>query len=635
VPLGSLAPAGTWLLQRRVLISAVAVIVVIAVVAHFDNEAVWYAVLAVLVVAALAVIGERLPEGTRYTDVAVVALIAPVVVALTALMTRYPGARVAFALVGAVLAAVAVVCAWRGRPANARVVVVIFASAAALAVVLFLGQVWLDNNRDGHLTALHLSVRLAGIVWLAAVAVWLALRLLDGPTITDSTERLRLIVAAGVTIVVPFALFLLLPVNALLARDLWILPILVAPLIIVVIAVVDVAVGVVLAAGFLLAVGHLWHRWPALFGLGIVAGACGLHWSLRRTIIGKPTEPVAGFARWTRVLAAAGALLAAGAVAAGADISRPGPDTHFGDSPAQWDGRSLDAIETAYAPVVHLDPRDDLPIAICGAPEPQCPARTAEHPSVYALVTRVGPPSAACESDPTVKSCRDRYTPVARNTALVIEYWLFYPIDQWSANTALGSVEQGHGADWEHVDIGFETRGGADRPVYRPTWVSYSSHCGGAWLPWSAANRTTNAGDAPALTHPETWVAYGSHANYPTSRRLRSPNWASCANAWMDRTVGAFSLGAEILEVIPKDTTGVPLAVVGDAEARTALTDLPQLGTKDVYSFQGWKTTPAPGGGVPTPVGRTIQTDPLSLIFGRRSLWHCAATAHICKTAQL
>lgn len=80
-----------------------------------------------------------------------------------------------------------------------------------------------------------------------------------------------------------------------------------------------------------------------------------------------------------------------------------------------------------------------------------------------------------------------------------IEYWAFYPYND-------GFLTFNHEADWEHVTVSIDPKGnGAQGTALR---VFFSAHKGGT---------TLNAGD-PKLemdgTHPISYVAKGTHANY-------------------------------------------------------------------------------------------------------------------------
>ena len=106
----------------------------------------------------------------------------------------------------------------------------------------------------------------------------------------------------------------------------------------------------------------------------------------------------------------------------------------------------------------------------------------------------------------------------------VIEYWLFYNYDSLD----VGLVTQWHQADWEQVSVLVEQRGGRVWPVE----VAFSEHCYGAVVP---AAKVQWQG-----THPVSYVALGSHANYPTKNDL--PVRFVCLEGQPPRYLGAAGL---------------------------------------------------------------------------------------------
>ncbi|MDX6678039.1 MAG: hypothetical protein QOE31_2091 [Solirubrobacteraceae bacterium] len=104
------------------------------------------------------------------------------------------------------------------------------------------------------------------------------------------------------------------------------------------------------------------------------------------------------------------------------------------------------------------------------------------------------------------------------DTSVLVQYWYFYPYDEWLAPVLGGQFKQRHEADWEAVTIGL----GKTRPLY----VAYSSHCGGSWSAWDDIRVADN--EQPRL-HPLVAVAQGSQANYRAAEARRAPDWAKCA----------------------------------------------------------------------------------------------------------
>jgi hypothetical protein len=83
---------------------------------------------------------------------------------------------------------------------------------------------------------------------------------------------------------------------------------------------------------------------------------------------------------------------------------------------------------------------------------------------------------------------------------IVLQYWLFYPLDDWRNSTTKPTLWHMHEGDWEEVSISLSSAG-------KPLAVAASQHDLGVNRPWSQV-RIANG------THPVVWVALGSHANY-------------------------------------------------------------------------------------------------------------------------
>lgn len=108
-------------------------------------------------------------------------------------------------------------------------------------------------------------------------------------------------------------------------------------------------------------------------------------------------------------------------------------------------------------------------------------------------------------------------------TRFLIQYWYFYPYDEWVA-PVLGGMQfkQRHEADWEAVTIGLGTSG--------PLFVAYSQHCGGTWSEWNKV-RVANT---PSRLRPLVAAAEGSQANYRFAEERRAPDWGKCAGVPAD-----------------------------------------------------------------------------------------------------
>jgi len=124
----------------------------------------------------------------------------------------------------------------------------------------------------------------------------------------------------------------------------------------------------------------------------------------------------------------------------------------------------------------------------CDDVQGACTENAPEDPTLYYLVwSGADPPKG------------DRIPARLGKAWTLIQYWIFYNYD--SLQTTV--VRQWHEADWEQVSVLLANAG----TTVRPLEVAYSEHCYGARLP---AKRVIWLG-----THPVTWVAKGSHGNYP------------------------------------------------------------------------------------------------------------------------
>ena len=90
---------------------------------------------------------------------------------------------------------------------------------------------------------------------------------------------------------------------------------------------------------------------------------------------------------------------------------------------------------------------------------------------------------------------------VATGNRIVLQYWLFYTYNFWSAQLPpTNFIWHAHEADWELVSVVLDRR-------QRPLLVGTSRHCSGARREWSRVAKD-------GRTHPRIHVALGSHANY-------------------------------------------------------------------------------------------------------------------------
>jgi hypothetical protein len=84
-------------------------------------------------------------------------------------------------------------------------------------------------------------------------------------------------------------------------------------------------------------------------------------------------------------------------------------------------------------------------------------------------------------------------------TRIDLQYWIWYPFNDYSATVPPGEVWQVHEGDWESVSVILDLEG-------RPLVVGLSKHCEGTRRDWSDVRRR--------VARPIVYVALGSHANY-------------------------------------------------------------------------------------------------------------------------
>jgi len=92
---------------------------------------------------------------------------------------------------------------------------------------------------------------------------------------------------------------------------------------------------------------------------------------------------------------------------------------------------------------------------------------------------------------------------VRTETKIVLQYWLFYYDNPLLLPaTPFGTFWQSHEGDWELVNVVLDTSG-------EPLEAAYSQHCSGQRRSWDDLEIRDG-------THPVSYVALGSHANYFT-----------------------------------------------------------------------------------------------------------------------
>jgi hypothetical protein len=87
-------------------------------------------------------------------------------------------------------------------------------------------------------------------------------------------------------------------------------------------------------------------------------------------------------------------------------------------------------------------------------------------------------------------------------TRIELQYWLWYPYDDFSPTYPAGPFWQVHEGDWEAVSVILDLRG-------TPLGAAYSQHAKGQRRPWATVPRRG--------TRPLVYVGLGSHANFFTA----------------------------------------------------------------------------------------------------------------------
>jgi hypothetical protein len=262
--------------------------------------------------------------------------------------------------------------------------------------------------------------------------------------------------------------------------------------------------------------------------------------------------------------------------------------------PASDASRALTALDRALDQECDHPPCDEAPLeGVLDQLDPERPLR-----EFRVFPGGVVYPRLVSVAD-QIEDAGDTVPPVARGVDWLVQYWLFYPQNNWQASSGLGRLRQVHGGDWEWVGVGVDADG-------RPQFVAYSAHCAGTWRPWretaavaydggsviigGTTNDLRGVRPPPSPSHPLVTVALGSHANYATPG-VREPDWTSCRGAsmaarpvrWLTFAaaareatpdLGPFQIPAVLLE---EDTEGVarrPIWWGAEGETRLAKINL-------------------------------------------------------------
>ena len=159
--------------------------------------------------------------------------------------------------------------------------------------------------------------------------------------------------------------------------------------------------------------------------------------------------------------------------------------------------------------------------------------------------------------------------PNGQTVTQVLQYWFFYPFDDWQSFTPGGSsrlpIYQFHEGDWEAATIGLTA---SDAPVF----AGYSQHAHGVWQYWSQVPRWNGN-----TTHPVDHVAYGSHANY-----------------------------------FKNEAHPISKYTMGNSTAWDAIT---AFGHRPVYDYTGTSRTSGPGASLPVSLSEITNTWPTWMRF--------------------
>jgi len=168
-----------------------------------------------------------------------------------------------------------------------------------------------------------------------------------------------------------------------------------------------------------------------------------------------------------------------------------------------------------------------------GAPNPALAPR--RDGAVYVRVVRRPRPPTDGSPNPF-----ERVAALREQPTVLLQYWYFYPYDEWISPVLPGQLRQRHEADWEAVTIGFSDRA--------PLFVGFSQHCGGQWYEW----QDVRVRDAGSRLRPLVAVADGSQANYRYPNRAQAPDWSGCASL-PPKTLTLISYASNIRDRVAAD----------------------------------------------------------------------------------
>lgn len=201
----------------------------------------------------------------------------------------------------------------------------------------------------------------------------------------------------------------------------------------------------------------------------------------------------------------------------------------------------------------------------------------------------------------------DDVGPYGRRTRFLVQYWYFYPYDEWVAPVLGGQFKQRHEADWEAVTIGLDDAG--------PVFVAYSEHCGGTWSEWHDV-RVANT-RRPRL-RPLVAVAEGSQANYRVAEDRRAPDWGKCAGVPAD-TLTLVSYASNIRDRTDSKWSWTPadhLLVTSETPPMSFLGHWAPYSRTTLENFRKGQALGRDQRGPATPTLQSLWREPMRTIFG-------------------
>jgi hypothetical protein len=283
-----------------------------------------------------------------------------------------------------------------------------------------------------------------------------------------------------------------------------------------------------------------------------------------------------------------------------------------------WEGRSspvngVDALETDCPGVVQSPCYVMAQRCAQDQDDATCAEDLPDDKVVYVRVARRGNWSRCKRHKPCADGSPNPFAaargPYANDTTILVQYWYFYPFNEWVAPLAIGQLKQIHPADWEAVTIGLSAE--------RPLWVAYSAHCAGSFAAW---RRVRVAESDPQRLRPLVAVAHGSQANYRAAEETRVPNFAECSGIPDDRLTLA-SYAANVRDRTDDATTWTPSA--GDlrlVDARTPPMSFPgRWAPYNRMTLENLRTAQSLGADTQGPESPPLQPlwqSPMRTIFG-------------------